>query len=168
MGLTGDADDVGAALLDLTEGLGRAGNALVDDDCLHVGIVREVDDGLDGGLQLFGEVVGIDGQLDHVRAVHRLEGFRAAAVVLRLGDGTGNDADVDVAGLFGRGSLLSRSGFLGLGFFGLGFFGLGFLGRGALGLLRCRSGVAGASDKAQQHHKSEQQAYYFFHTNLQF
>ena len=163
VGLTGDADDVGAAFLDLTEGLGRAGNALVDDDCLHVGIVREVDDGLNGGLQLFGEVVGIDGQLDHVLAVHCLESLRAAAVVLRLGDGTGNDADVDVAGFFGRGSLLRGSGFL-----GLGFFGLGFLGRGALGLLRCRSGVAGASDKAQQHHKSEQQAYYFFHTNLQF
>ena len=164
VGLTGDADDVGAALLDLTEGLGRAGNALVDDDRLHVGVVREVDDGLNGGLQLFGEVVGIDGKLDHLFAVHRLEGFRAAAVVLGLGDGAGDDADMDIAGLLGR-----SLGFLsGSRFFGLGFFGLGFLCRGGLGLLRCRSGAVGASDKTQQHHKSEQQAYYFLHTNLQF
>ena len=124
----------------------------------------EVDDGLNGGLQLFGEVVGIDGKLDHLFAVHRLEGFRAAAVVLGLGDGAGDDADMDIAGLLGR-----SLGFLsGSRFFGLGFFGLGFLCRGGLGLLRCRSGVAGASDKTQQHHKSEQQAYYFLHTNLQF
>ena len=99
MGLTGDADDVRTAFLDAAESLGGAGNGLVDDDGLHGGVVREVDYRLDGGLKLFGEVVGVDGQLDHVLAVHRLEGLRAAAVVLRLGDGAGDYTDMDVIAL---------------------------------------------------------------------
>ncbi len=37
VGLAGDAEDVRAALLDLAESLGGAGNGLVDDDGLHVG-----------------------------------------------------------------------------------------------------------------------------------
>ena len=96
VGLTGNAEDVGATLFDLTEGLGGAGDGLVDDDGLHLRIVRHVDDGLDGGLKLFGEVVGIDRELYAVLAVHRLESFRAAAVVFALGDGTGDDADVEI------------------------------------------------------------------------
>ena len=95
MRLTGDAEDVGATLLDLAEGLGRAGDGLVDDDRLHVGVVGQVDDALDGGLQLFGEVVGIGHEGDVILAVELLERFRAAAVVLRLGDGTGHDTDVN-------------------------------------------------------------------------
>ena len=96
MGLTGYADDVGTALFDLAEGLGGAGDSLVDDDGLHLGVVRHVDDGLDGGLKLFGEVVGVDGQLDHVLAVHCLESLGSAAVIFALRNGTGDDADVEV------------------------------------------------------------------------
>ena len=67
MRLTGDAEDVGAALLDLTEGLGRAGDGLVDDDGLHVGVVGQVDDALDGGLQGFGEEIGGEaGRVDNI------------------------------------------------------------------------------------------------------
>ena len=95
MRLTGDAEDVGAALLDLTEGLGRAGDGLVDDDRLHVGVVGQVDDALDGGLQLFGEVIGIGHEGDVLLTVELLEGLGAAAVVLRLRNGTGHDTDVD-------------------------------------------------------------------------
>ena len=92
--LTGDAEDVRALLFDLTESLSGTGNSLVDDDGLHLRIIREVDDGLNGGLEFFGEVVGIDGQLDHILAVLRLESLRTAAVVLRLRNGTGHDTDM--------------------------------------------------------------------------
>ena len=95
MRLTGDAEDVGATLLDLAEGLGRAGDGLVDDDRLHVGVVGQVDDALDGGLQLFGEVIGIGHEGDVLLTVELLEGLGAAAVVLRLRNGTGHDTDVD-------------------------------------------------------------------------
>ena len=96
--LTCDAEDVRAAFLDAAESLGGAGNSLVNDDGLHVGVIGEVNDGLDGGLELFSEVVGVDGQLDHILAVHCLESLGAAAVVLGLRDGTGDYADVDIAG----------------------------------------------------------------------
>ena len=94
VGLTGDADNVGAGFLDLAESLGGAGNSLVHDDGLHVGIRGQVHDVLDGGLQLLGEVVGIDGQRDHILAILRLESLGAAAVILRLRDGTGHDTDL--------------------------------------------------------------------------
>ena len=94
MSLTGDADNVGAGFLDLAESLGGAGNSLVHDDGLHVGIRGQVHDVLDGGLQLLGEVVGIDGQRDHILAILSLESLGAAAVVLGLRDGTGHDTDL--------------------------------------------------------------------------
>ena len=94
VGLTGDADNVGAGFLDLAESLGGAGNSLVHDDGLHVGIRGQVHDVLDGGLQLLGEVVGIDGQRDHILAILSLESLGAAAVVLGLRDGTGHDTDL--------------------------------------------------------------------------
>ena len=50
---------------------------------------------MNGGLKLFGEVVGIGHEGDVILAVELLERFRAAAVVLRLGDGTGHDTDVN-------------------------------------------------------------------------
>ena len=50
---------------------------------------------MNGGLKLFGEVVGIGHECDVILAVELLERFRAAAVVLRLGDGTGHDTDVN-------------------------------------------------------------------------
>ena len=100
VGLAGDAQDVGTALLDLAEGLGGAGDGLVDNDSLHVGVVGQSGNSLDGGLHLFAEVVGIGSQNNPVLAIHGLEGLGAAAVVLRLRDGTGDDADfVGVAGL---------------------------------------------------------------------
>ena len=52
---------------------------------------------MNGGLKLFGEVIGIDGQLDHILTVQGLESLGAAAVVLGLRNGAGHDADVDVA-----------------------------------------------------------------------
>ena len=95
MGLTGNTDDVGAALLDLTESLGGARHSLVDNDGLHCGIIGHIDNGLNGGLQLFGEVVGVDRQGDVLFAVHSLEGLSTAAVVLGLRNGTGHDTDVE-------------------------------------------------------------------------
>ena len=50
---------------------------------------------MNGGLKLFGEVVGIGHEGDVPLTVELLEGCGAAAVVLRLGDGTGHDTDVD-------------------------------------------------------------------------
>ena len=58
---------------------------------------------MNGGLKLFGEVVGIGHEGDVLLAVELLERFRAAAVVLRLGDGTGHDTDVDGLLLLVRG-----------------------------------------------------------------
>ena len=50
---------------------------------------------MDGGLKLFGEVIGIGHEGDVLLTVELLEGLGAAAVVLRLGDGTGHDTDVN-------------------------------------------------------------------------
>ena len=148
MGLAGDAQDVGADLLDLTERLGGAGDGLVDDDGLHVGVISQVHDGLDGGLQLLGEVIGIDGQLDHILTVQGLESLGAAAVVLGLRNGAGHDADVDVALGF-RVSGLRRS--------------LGFVAASVGG------GVAfAAGNQGQGHGQGKQCAQQSFHTCLQF
>ena len=89
-----DADDVRAGLLDLAERLGGAGDSLIDNDGLHQGVGGQVHDALDGGLGLLGEVVGIDGQLDHILAILLLEGLGAAAIILGLRDGAGHDADL--------------------------------------------------------------------------
>ena len=110
VGLTGDADDVRSLLLDLAEGLGRAGDRLIHDDRLHLRIIGEVHDGLDGRLELLREVVGIDGKCDLVLAVLLLECLGASSVVLGLGHGTGDNADVEV---------FIRSGFLSPGRSGL-------------------------------------------------
>ncbi len=96
VGFAGNAEDVRAHFLDLAEGFGGAGHGLVDDDGLHQRVIGKVHDGLDGGFDFFGEVVGINGQLHHVFPVHRLEGLRAAAVILGLGNGTGDDADMEL------------------------------------------------------------------------
>ena len=45
---------------------------------------------MNGGLKLFGEVVGIGHEGDVILAVELLEGLGDAAVVLRLGDETSN------------------------------------------------------------------------------
>ena len=82
VGLACDADDVRPSLLDLTECLRSSGNSLVYDDSLHLRIIRKVNDGLDGGLKLLGEVVGIDGKLDSVLSVHCLESLSSSSVVL--------------------------------------------------------------------------------------
>ena len=50
MSLAGNTENVRAGLFDLTESLGCAWNRLVHDDCLHLRIIRKVDNGLDGGL----------------------------------------------------------------------------------------------------------------------
>ena len=148
MGLAGDAQDVGADLLDLTERLGGAGDGLVDDDGLHVGVISQVHDSLDGGLQLLGEVIGIDGQLDHILTVQGPESLGAAAVVLGLRNGAGHDADVDVALGF-RVSGLGRS--------------LGFVAASVGG------GVAfAAGNQGQGHGQGKQCAQQSFHTCLQF
>ena len=139
MGLTGNADDVRAGLLDLAESLSGAGNSLVHDDGLHLRIGGQVHDVLNGGLQLFGEVVGINGQRDHILAILRLESLGAAAVVLRLRDGAGHDADLV---LFG------------------GFTVVG-------GVVVCAGGVVAAAGHQGEHHgQGKQQTQYFFHTYL--
>ena len=147
VGLAGDAQDVGAALLDLSEGLGGAGDGLVDDDGLHQRIVGHVDDGLDRGLQLLGEVVGISGQLDLILAVLGLNGLGAAQVVLRLRDGAGNDADVPVPG--GGGVALLR--LIGAGVCVRG----GGIGGGVV--------LAAASGEGQNHHQRQQHAEKLLH-----
>ena len=94
VGLAGNAEDVRPGLLDLTEGLGNAGDGLVHDDRLHLGVGGHIHNGLNGGLQLVAEVVGVGGQLDHILAVLFLEGLSTAAVIIRLRDGTGHDTNV--------------------------------------------------------------------------
>ena len=143
--LAGDAQDVGAALLDLGERLGSAGDRLVDDDGLHQRIVGHVDDGLDRSLQLLGEVVGVGGELHLVLAVLGLNGLRAAQVVLGLGHGTGDDADVPI---LGRSSVAALLGLVG---------GAGFRrGRGCVVL-------AAAAGKGQNHHQRQQHAEKLLH-----
>ena len=58
---------------------------------------------MNGGLKLFGEVVGIGHEGDVILAVELLEGLGDAAVVLRLRDGAGHDTDVDGLLLLVRG-----------------------------------------------------------------
>lgn len=140
MGLAGDAQDVGPALLDLTERLCGSGDSLVDDDGLDVGIVSQTGDLLNGGLHLIGEVVGIGGQDNAVLAIHRLECLGAAAIVLRLRDGAGDDADLEgIAG--GIGTAVTGRGF---------------------------RAVPTAGGECQQHDGCQQGADYSFHTNLPF
>ena len=57
VGLAGEEEDVGPLGLDPLEGLGAAGDGLVDDDGLHEGVVREGDYGGDEGLLLGHEIV---------------------------------------------------------------------------------------------------------------
>ena len=152
MGLTGDAEDVGTALLDQAEGLGSAGDGLVDDDGLHQGIVGQVHDGLDSGFQLLGEVVGIDAQGDLVLAVFGLEGLSAAAVVLGLRNRAGDNADVVVADAVLKGSFGAAAVLLGL--------------TGVRGAALCLSGgavVAAAAGEGQDHRKRQQHAEKLLH-----
>ena len=142
VGLAGDAEDVRPALLDLAEGLGGAGDSLVDDDGLDVGVIGQTGDLLDGGLHLVGEVVRIGSQDNAVLTIHGLEGLGAAAVVLRLRDGAGDNAD-----------LVGIAGGIGAGFSGLS----------AGGSLRAASA---AGCEGQQHDSCQHGADYSFHTNL--
>ena len=123
---------------DKQESLGGAGDSLIDDDGLHQGVGGQVHDALDGGLGLLGEVVGIDGQLDHILAILLLEGLGAAAVILGLRDGTGHDTD-----LVGHGV-------------------------GLVGVVRLIVGLlVTAGDQRESHDESQQQRNYFFHVYLQ-
>ena len=148
MGLAGDADDIGAAVLDLAERFGGARDGLVNDDRLHERVIRHVNDGLDGSFQLFGEVVGVDCESYLVFTVCRLERFRAAAVVLGLGNRTGYDADVPIFGAF----CIRR--------FVCGFIRsvAGSVGRGALGRGNSVVIAAAAGCKCENHRKRQQQA----------
>ena len=96
VGFTGEAEDIGAAFFDLAESLSGTGDSLVHDDGFHQRIVSEVHDGLDRGFEFFGEVVRVNGEFHNIFAIFSLDGFCTAAVVFRLGDGTGDDADMEI------------------------------------------------------------------------
>ena len=112
VGLAHKEHDVGALFTDALEGGGGAGNALVHDDGLHVGVVGEGDDLGNGGFHFRHEVVGIGDVLDHAAVgdvtVLFDESFCSAQVVLGLGHRAGADADVDFGRL--RGGSLGGEG----------------------------------------------------------
>ena len=156
MGLTGNTDDVGAALLDLTESLGGARHSLVDNDGLHCGIIGHIDNGLNGGLQLFGEVVGVDCQGDVLFAVHSLEGLSTAAVVLGLRNGTGHDTDVEgVAVCVQQGVAVISGRSLGGSGVSSGSCGGGSGGGGGV--------AAAAGYQGESHSQDQQNAHQLFH-----
>ena len=82
MGLTCEADDVRSSFLDLAESFCGSRNSLVDNNSLHLRIIRKVDDCLDCCLELFCEVVGVDSELNHVLSVKSLESLCTTAVIL--------------------------------------------------------------------------------------
>ena len=156
VGLTGDADDVGAALLDLAESFGGAGHSLVDHDGLHLGIIGQVHNGLNGGFQLFGEVVGVDCQGDILFAVHSLEGLSTAAVVLGLRNGTGHDTDVEgVAVCVQQGVAVISGRSLGGSGVSSGSCGGGSGGGGGV--------AAAAGYQGESHSQDQQNAHQLFH-----
>ena len=91
----GDEQDVIPGLLDLVDGGGGAGNSLDEDNGLDVGISGHVGHSSDGLLGLGGEVVGVSGGDDHV-AVLRLHVLSSLVLFLTLGNGTGDDADLEI------------------------------------------------------------------------
>lgn len=105
MGFTHEEHDVGALFTDALEGGRGAGDALVDDDGLHVGVVGEGHDLGDGGLHFGHEVVGVGDVLDHAAVgditVLLDERFGAAQIVFGLRHRTGAHADVDFGGFRG-------------------------------------------------------------------
>ena len=112
MGFAAEEHDVRAFLADTLEGGRGAGDALVHDDGLHVGIIGKGHDLGNGGFHFGHEVVGIGDVLDHPAvgdiAVLLDQGFGPAQVVLRLGNRAGADADMNFGRL--RGGSLGGKG----------------------------------------------------------
>ena len=98
--LADQEDDVRPLLANAAEALRRAGDALIDHDHLHLGVVRQADDLSDRRFLLRHEAVGIGDVGDHpalcgvaVLLDHQLG---AAQVVLALGHRPRHDPDVEI------------------------------------------------------------------------
>ena len=102
-----DEQDVVAGFLDLVDSSGSTGNSLDEDDCLNSGVSGHVGDGCDGLLGLSGEVVRIGSSDNDVR-VHFLHLHCSADFFVALGDSTGDDADLVLAGV-GRAAACGHS-----------------------------------------------------------
>ena len=97
--LAGEKENVLVLRADALEGLSGSGDGLVDDDRLHEGIIGEGHDGRNEGLLLGHEIIGIGDVLDHAAGFHGAifldKRFRAAEIVLGLGNCSRHDADME-------------------------------------------------------------------------
>ena len=100
MGLPDEEEDVGTPFPDAAEPLRRPGDAVADDDRLHLGVVGEPHNLADGGLHLGDELVGIGHVEDHASIFRASiavdQALRASEGILGGGDGSRHEPDVKI------------------------------------------------------------------------